>query len=435
MFVSNNIGIVADDLTGADDTALQFHLRGANTQIILDPSVKPENSANTQAWAIPTETRNIDANTAIERVKTATSFLRDNLNVEYFYKKMDSTLRGNIALECLAMLDTLEWDAAVIIPAFPQEGRVTIGGYHLLKGVPIERTEMARDPLSPIAESHIPTLLQKQLDEENHDLIGLLELKTIVKGAGPILQKLNELIANGKKLIVADSMSTTDIEQVVLAMEKSSYNILPCGSAGCAQVLGNIWLPDQQQHDVITSIPKMPKLFVSGSATKITATQIQKLDDSDDFENTYFISLKLEDILAGVSDEIVERVSKNLVKDNSVIVHTSDLTVDSKVLGQMLFENEMSKSQLLSKICDYLATLTKRVIFDKDVLLLTIGGETSFKCCKAINSNALQVIDAVTPAIPLCMDVKAQWIVTKSGNVGNSNTLVDILRYFEAHEE
>ena len=435
MFVSNNIGIVADDLTGADDTALQFHLRGANTQIILDSSVKPENSANTQAWAISTETRNIDANTAIERVKLATEFLRDNLNVEYFYKKMDSTLRGNIALECLAMLDVLEWDAAVIIPAFPQEGRVTIGGYHLLKGVPIERTEMARDPLSPIAESHIPTLLEKQLDEEHHDLIGLLELKTIIKGAGPILQKLNELISCGKKLIVADAMSTTDIEQVVLAMEKSSYNILPCGSAGCAQVLGNVWLPDQEMHNITTSIPKMPKLCVSGSATQITASQIQKLDDSDDFENTYFISLKLEDILAGVSDEIVERVSKNLVKDNSVIVHTSDLTVDSKVLGQMLFENEMSKSQLLSKICDYLATLTKRVIYDKDVILLTIGGETSFKCCKAINSNSLQVIDAVSPAIPLCMDVKAQWIVTKSGNVGNANTLIDILKYFEAHEE
>ena len=117
------------------------------------------------------------------------------------------------------------------------------------------------------------------------------------------MQKLNELIACGKKLIVADAMSTTDIEQVVLAMEKSSYNILPCGSAGCAQVLGNVWLPDQEMHNITTSIPKMPKLFVSGSATQITASQIQKLDDSDDFENTYFISLKLEDILAGVSDE------------------------------------------------------------------------------------------------------------------------------------
>ena len=348
---------------------------------------------------------------------------------------MDSTLRGNIAAECLAMLETLEWDAAVIIPAFPQEGRVTIGGYHLLKGVPIERTEMARDPLFPIYESHIPTILEKQLDAQHHDVIGQLELRTIVKGAGPILQKLNELISQGKKLIVADAMSTTDIEQVVLAMEKSCYNILPCGSAGCAQVLGNIWLPEIKREQLMNSIPKMPKLIVSGSATQITASQIQKLSDSDDIDNTYFISLKLEDILEGVSDEIVERISKNLIKDNVVVVHTSDLTVDSKVLGQILFENELSKVQLLSKICDYLASLTKRVIFNKDVILLTIGGETSFKCCKAIGSNSLQVIDAVNPAIPLCMDIKAQWIVTKSGNVGNANTLIDILRYFENHEE
>lgn len=43
MFISNNIGIIADDMTGADDTALQFHLRGANTQILLDSSIMPEN--------------------------------------------------------------------------------------------------------------------------------------------------------------------------------------------------------------------------------------------------------------------------------------------------------------------------------------------------------------------------------------------------------
>ena len=71
MFISNNIGIIADDLTGADDTALQFHLRGANTQILLDYSVLPENKVNTQVWAIPTETRNSDAPSAYEKVKLA----------------------------------------------------------------------------------------------------------------------------------------------------------------------------------------------------------------------------------------------------------------------------------------------------------------------------------------------------------------------------
>jgi uncharacterized protein YgbK (DUF1537 family) len=52
------------------------------------------------------------------------------------------------------------------MPAFPQEGRTTVGGYHLLKGVPIERTEMARDPHSPIVESHLPTLFKQQLGEK-----------------------------------------------------------------------------------------------------------------------------------------------------------------------------------------------------------------------------------------------------------------------------
>ncbi len=434
MFISNNIGIIADDLTGADDTSLQFHLRGANTQILLDYSVIPENKISTQVWAIPTETRNSDAPTAYERVKQATNVLAETYNVEYFYKKMDSTLRGHIAVEALAMLDALEWDAAVIIPAFPQEGRTTIGGYHLLKGIPIERTEFARDPRFPIYESHIPTVLRNELQNEQDELVDLIELRTVIKGAGPILKKMNELIEKGVKLIVVDAMSVTDIEQVVLAIEKSSYKILPCGSAGCAQVLGNIWLPETENHQQEKTIPSLPKLLVSGSATQTTALQIQKLQDDDDIENTYFIALKMEDILEGVTDTIVKRVSENLVKDNVVVVHTSDLTVDSKIISQILFENELSKAQFLSKISEYLATLTKRVLFNRDAILITVGGETSFKCCKAINSNSLQIIDAICPAIPLCLDTKAQWVVTKSGNLGNSNALIDILKYFEHHE-
>lgn len=434
MFISNNIGIIADDLTGADDTALQFHLRGANTQILLDYSIVPENKVSTQVWAIPTETRNIDAPTAYERVKQATRVLADNFNVEYFYKKMDSTLRGHIAVEALAMLDALEWDAAVIIPAFPQEGRTTIGGYHLLRGIPIERTEFARDPRFPIYESHIPTVLRNEMQNQQDDIVDLIELRTVIKGAGPILKKMNEMIDNGVKLIVVDAMSVTDIEQVVLAIEKSPYKILPCGSAGAAQVLGNVWLPETDNHQQEKTIPTLPKLLVSGSATQTTAAQIQKLQDDDDIENTYFIALKMEDILEGVTDEVVKRVSENLVKDNVVVVHTSDLTVDSKIISQILFDNELSKSQFVSKIGDYLACLTKKVLFDRDAILITVGGETSFKCCKAINSNSLQIIDAICPAIPLCLDSKAQWVVTKSGNLGNSNTLIDILKYFGHHE-
>ena len=149
---SNIVGIIADDLTGANDTALQFHLKGANTQILLSDEIEPLNIKGTQTWAISTESRNVDPQTAYERVVRAANMLKEKINPDYVYKKIDSTVRGNIAVEVLGLMHVLEYDAAIVLPAFPAEIRTTVGGYHLLKGIPIERTEMARDPHSPIFE-------------------------------------------------------------------------------------------------------------------------------------------------------------------------------------------------------------------------------------------------------------------------------------------
>lgn len=434
MIISNLIGIIADDLTGANDTALQFHLRGSNTQILLDYEAYLQNIKNAQTWAISTETRNVEPDVAYSKVKAATQTVIDKLNLEFFYKKIDSTMRGNIAVETLAMLDVLKWDAAIIVPAFPSEGRITVGGYHLLKGVPIERTEVARDVHSPIFESHIPTLLKSQLDEHDKDLVGLIELSTIMNGAGPILFKLNELIAQGKKLIITDAVSITDIEQIVLAINKSDYNILPSGASACAQVLGNIWLPEMKNQHISKTIPELPKLIVSGSATQLTETQIKKLSDSDDFDNTYFINLDIKTIIDGVNDELVTRIINNLGSSNIVVVNTSYLIKDFDGFSDECLEAGLTKSKLASQITDFLAELTKKVVSRRDVILITLGGETSYKCCSAIDSLQLQLVDEVAPSIALSIDHKAQWIVSKSGNLGTSNTLIDILKYFEQHE-
>ena len=411
MIINSNItGIIADDLTGADDTGLQFHIHGANTQILLNYDSEPYNMKGTQTWALSTETRNADPETAYHSVKEAAKFLIDKIKPDYFFKKIDSTVRGNIAIEVLAMLEVLEWDAAVIIPAFPSEGRVTIGGYHLLKGIPIERTEMARDPHSPIRESHLPSLLKSQLDESYEHLVGSIELKTVMKGAGPILKNLNDLIKAGKKLIVADAVSTTDIEQVVLAITKSDFNILPTGTAAVAQVLSDLWYSDLKPHDINKTIPELPKLVISGSATEITAKQIRRLEECDEFENILFIEPALKSIISWNFEDLAERI-----------------------INEELLEADLTKSSLSCLITDYLAELTKQVASKKEFILITLGGETSYKCCQAIGATQLQLIDEVVPAIALSLDHNAQWIVTKSGNLGGLNTLIDILKYFEHH--
>ena len=432
MDTSNYIGIIADDLTGANDTSLQLFLRGCKTQVAFGEDISIDENLKTEVFAMSTETRNVDAKTAHEKVLNVSENILKKYNFEYIYKKIDSVLRGNIAVEVVTLLDSLEYDAAVIFPAFPNEGRTTIGGFHLVKGIPLQRTEVSRDPACPIMESNIINLLKSQLPEEMAIYTDLISLDIVMKGAGPILTKLNDLISKGKKLIVADAVSTTDLEQIAFAVTKSSYKILPVGSAGAAQALGKIWHPDTDE-DLVKEpqVPNLPKLVVSGSATDLTASQIKRLQENDNIENTYFIAIKPQNIFSNDFEEIAQRVLNNLIKDNTVIIHSSELIENTEELSSLLIENELTKEVFISKICDYLASVTKTVLSQKEVVLITVGGETSYKCCRAIGSKNLQIIDTVAPAIPLGVDHKGQLIVTKSGNLGTQNTLIDVVRYFE----
>lgn len=434
MIFTDLVGIIADDLTGANDTALQFHNQGAKTKILLDSSYKPDRKDLTEVWAISSESRNCNTEESLKRVSDTAKTFADNFSFEYYYKKIDSTLRGHIATETLSLIDILEYDAAVIIPAFPQEGRITVGGYHLLKGIPIGRTEIAIDPHSPILESHIPTLLKSQLPDAKKDLVGVLDLRTVMNGAGPILIRINELLKEGKKLIVTDSTSITDIEQIALAVKKCNKKLLPTGTAAGAQVFGKSWLADIEAEKQAVKIPQLPKFIVSGTATQITAEQITKLEQSDDVDNINFIPLEVRDILCGIDDEMVSRIVTNLKSGITVCVHTSHLITNFDGFSDNSEMAELTKEKFASMITDYLAELTKEVLSEINAILITLGGETSYKCCSKIESKMLRLVDEVAPAISICSDAKDQWIVTKSGNLGKSKTLIDILNYFKFHE-
>ena len=434
MILSDLVGIIADDLTGANDTALQFQQRGASTKILLDAECEPKVKAGTEVWALSSESRNVPVEVAISRVERAVTTFTENFSFDYYYKKIDSTLRGHIALETLTMLNILEYDAAIIIPAFPQEGRITVGGYHMAKGIPIGRTEIAIDPHSPITESHVPTLLKMQLGEPASEMVGTIDLRTVMNGAGPVLVRINELLKEGKKLIVADATSLTDIEQIALAINKCDKKLLPTGTAAGAQVLSKYWLAGLVKENTELNTGKLPKFIVSGTATQITANQIKKLEQADDYEDVNFIALEASEILNGVEESLVERIVNNLKSGVTVCVHTSDLVANFDGFSDDSFNAELTKEKFASMITDFLAILTQKVTSIIDVVLVTLGGETSYKCCKAIDSNELQLIDEVVPAISICLDIKRKWIITKSGNLGNSNTLIEILNYLERHE-
>ena len=131
---------------------------------------------------------------------------------------------------------------------------------------------------------------------------------------------------------------------------------------------------------------------------------------------------------------MIDRIITNLTGNVIVCVHTSNLIANFDGFSDDSFNAELTKEKLSGMITDYLAELTRKITERIEVILITLGGETSYKCCKAINSNELKLIDEVASAISICADINRKWIITKSGNLGNTNTLIEILNYLTHHE-
>ena len=430
MAIIDSTIIVADDLTGANDTALQYFKKGCSTRIVIDCDYNFSEENNVDIWAVSTESRNIDKTEAVEKVATISEKLSKSLNIENFYKKIDSTLRGNTGAEIVTLLEVSKKDAVIIAPAYIEEGRSTVGGYQLLNGLPIERTQCALDPKAPIYESYIPDILKKDLNSQITSLIDTIELNTVTKGAGPITLKINELIQKGKKILILDATSNTDLEQIALAIDKCNYDILPCGSAGLANALNKNIGEDIINHP-IEHIPNIARLIISGSATQLTYNQIKKLKEEN--KNIFFVDLKTKDIISGINEDMINNISSKLNEGIDVVVHCSDIKdeIHLEEAKDELIDAGIAKCDFPSIITNFLAKLCYEINLKSKFILITIGGETSFKCAKKIDCTYLEILDAIMPAIPLCMDIHGKIIITKSGNFGSNTTLIDILNYFD----
>lgn len=140
------LGVIADDLTGANDTGVQFSKQGLKTIVLSKADSLVELSKQADVIVLDTESRALSKQDAYERVKEAANRLVE-AKISIIYKKIDSTLKGNIGAEIDAVMDATGINPAIVVPAFPANKRVTVGGYQLVNQIPLGKTEASRDLL------------------------------------------------------------------------------------------------------------------------------------------------------------------------------------------------------------------------------------------------------------------------------------------------
>ena len=100
----NKIVVLADDLTGANDTGVQFAKQGL-ASLVLISLPDPPLELDEDVLIVDTQSRALPPAEAYERVARAVALFKDRGPFQALYKKIDSTLRGNLGSEIDALMD------------------------------------------------------------------------------------------------------------------------------------------------------------------------------------------------------------------------------------------------------------------------------------------------------------------------------------------
>jgi uncharacterized protein YgbK (DUF1537 family) len=420
-----HIAIIADDLTGASDSGVQFARKGLETQVIFDLQHFAANTNEIDAVVIDTDSRSVSKDVAFTRVKEAAAQI-NKTGFTHIYKKLDSTLRGNLGAEIDAVMDEISFDYAVVAPAFPKIGRTTFHGVHYLNDVPIDQTEISNDPKSPVKESNLVKLFTSQSIRK----VGLIPLETLHSGKESVFAQVETLLRDNNKIIVFDAVTEGDMQQIAVMMAASSHRILWVGSAGLADYLPDVLsLPIRKGEFPALPVSALPVFLIAGSISKVTRVQLSAFNSDPQVTAVELNTVRIVTSEEGRMQEI-ERCRSALL---TALSQGSDVSLyASSSPEQVMLSKEagagrgFDNTEVSNRIANTLGEIASVIIEEVGIqgVILT-GGDTSKAVCKHMGVSGIQLIKEIEPGVPLgrLVGKKPLWVVTKAGAFGHEYTL------------
>ena len=409
--------IIADDFTGALDTAVQFVNKGVETLVFTGKSVtEAAVRVSAEVLVVDAETRRM---TPKEAYTTVLTLVRQALSagVKTIYKKTDSALRGNVGSELAAVLDGAETGQLFFIPAFPALHRTTQNGIQYVDGLKLEESSFGEDPFDPMRCSFVPEILEKQTDKK----IRLVSVEEEI----PVGRK------EEKEILIFDAVTDEDIRKRVHALqEKQSLNFL-AGCAGFASFLPEALGLTGSHHD---KLDKTDCLFVScGSLNSITKEQILYAQKRGFYRSTLSPVQKLcPDYYETVEGKVfLKKLADTCKKEQCVEVDSFDIDGQENTMDYAK-RRGMNKDQIRFSVCASHGKIVHYLWNHKvNMTVLMTGGDTLMGFMEEIGVNRISPVGELEKGVVLS---KLDWngrqlqVISKSGGFGEEATLVEIAK-------
>lgn len=419
--------IVADDMTGSNVSNSLLAKDGYRVGTISNTD-EIQYFKEYDALGIHTDSRGLTQEEAYVAVKVDMEKLINN-KPTFFTKRIDSTLRGNNGAELDAMLDVLDDDSiAVVVPSFPDSGKIVIGNYMLVEGMPLEMTDVKNDPTSPVNTSRVINIFKEQTDRQ----IGVISMETILEGKEAIKDTILALKENGTEIILVDACTNEDIETIALATIESRIKFVAVDPGPFTYHLV------KNLKETTHPVKDKKILFVIGSVSTIAISQIARLRAE---LNPYIVRINTKALLYdGEREEEIDRVTNqvlnNLENTSLFLIATMVEKEDKLDLGAEAEKAGLTKyeaSTIISENTAYIGKLIAEKMGQSLGGVYTSGGDITKSFLKSTETTGIQIKDEV---IPLAVygtimggKLNNKSIVTKGGLIGNEYTLTQCAQY------
>ena len=409
--------VIADDLTGSNATCSLFKKIGLRAASIL--KLQGDINYDVDVISYSTASRGLDKEEAYKKVSEAIKILK-NKDVLVYNKRIDSTLRGNIGTEINAMLDNLEDDRiAVVIPSYPDSGRIVVNKTMLVNGVLLENSDAGKDPKTPIKTSCVESLVQKDIKYSST----YFTLSDIAQPIEEIAKKIQEAIKKSRVLIF-DAVNNEDIIKISKAIIHSDINIITVDP-------GPFTLYYSKELQKKNHLEKKI-LMVIGSVTATTKKQIEYILQEEDI---FLVKMKVEDFFEKETclkeiERVISYIKKGIASYDLFLVTTSPIGDEKKADLQKLAENLNTTVEEISKIIAN--TLTETVVkilkeTEKFEGVYSSGGDITIALLEKLKAIGVEIREEVIPLAAYGRLIGGDFpnlkLVSKGGMVGDEKTI------------
>lgn len=424
--------VIADDLTGANATGVLLRKMNYKAYTVIDAErIEPTVLSECDCVLYSTDSRGVDAQIAYTRVSNVCNLLKND-EIKVYAKRIDSTLRGNLGSETDAMLDSLGKDyVAVVAPCFPSSGRIVIGGYMLVGGMPLHMTDIASDPKTPVMISECSKLFQQQ----SRYGVASIFMKDMMNGGNELAKVMKKHVASGARILVIDCVTEEDLDLIADAVIISKLKVVAVDPGVFTATLAKkLIVPAEKASNSRI-------LVVVGSVHPNAKAQLEELWHS---QKTHNVFVNTSELLEGE-----ERREAEIHRVVSEVLKESGQSTVSTVAGDGIYpENRIDFAPYIKRYQCSLDEVTRAIseafaeiayrIFSAQVEykgLYTSGGDITLAVCKRFQTAGINLIDEVLPLAAYGQLLKGEFegvhIITKGGSQGNSSAINRCITYLK----